>query len=704
MNMKVMLIEPPEAQVVESDDEYRMEAGFISGIGLVCLAAYIEDVAEVRILEGLWQSREKILAEIAQFQPDLIGLSVVATPSISKALKMAAAIRAMAPGVPIIAGGHGATFSRLDLLQSGLIDLIVRGEGEITLRDLVTSGFQFKNAQGVSYLDDDKRLVDNPDRELISDLDTMRLPAYHFSASRILYQVELNRGCPYPCSFCTGKRFWGHKLREKSPERTMEEIRLLIDRHGAWFVGLFSDTTPLRKERFGRFLEMFMAEDLGSVVSPIIGTRVTEVARNPEMVKLMAKAGIRAVEMGIESPHPESLKKICKGINPEDAKTAVKLLKDHGISVWGFFIIGIPGETEEMMWQTRQYAIDLDLDTAGFSVLSPLPGSPFFDECVEKGWLLHRDWDKYDGHHIVTSVNPPGCDKLIARFTRDFYYRERWVKDHISLQPREQFQTMLNKFSWVQTFIPLVGGPPESLEQWQEIFNGLLPDLNPVLEKEAGDLTIHLRVHHDAFSFSLLIENGRTYGFTPQKPGYECSLRIPDRILSALFGSGERDLLDVVSDPEVHFDGDLDQLITLLAWTEKYQRYLDFDFGGVMFQRRTIKLRINRLLDSDQELRSLARGRQIKVAFAASFAYLYLHLRRNGRCQAYELKNGQPEAADFRIDLTDAQLLELVLARGQALQSALQELKSRIPAAGDILLSIFQSQPASCPIYEGEAV
>ncbi|RME38775.1 MAG: radical SAM protein, partial [Thermoflexia bacterium] len=204
--------------------------------------------------------------------------------------------------------------------------------------------------------------------------------------------VVTRRGCPGGCRFCIKHVFYGQSVRFRSPENILAELERLVEL-GVRHVHMYADLFTVSREQVMGLCEGIL--ERGLRVRWTCNSRVDFV--DPEMLRMMARAGCWMISWGIESGSEEVLRRVGKGIRLEQVEQALRWAKEAGIRNWGYFIIGLPGETEETIQQTIRLALRLPLDLALFHIAAPYPGSPLFFEVVEKGWFRPGTrWEQVD--------------------------------------------------------------------------------------------------------------------------------------------------------------------------------------------------------------------------------------------------------------------------------------------------------------------
>jgi len=248
---------------------------------------------------------------------------------------------------------------------------------------------------------DGNEIVVNSDRPFIRHLDDLPLPRHDLLPLK-KYRAPLvggpyafivtSRGCPGGCRFCIKHVSYGQSVRFRSPENILAELELLVGL-GVRHIHMYADLFTVSREQVMGLCEGILERNLR--IRWTCNSRVDFV--DPEMLRMMARAGCWMISWGIESGSEEVLRRAGKGIRLEQVEQALRWAKEAGIRNWGYFIIGLPGETEETIQQTIRLALRLPLDLALFHIAAPYPGSPLFFEVVEKGWFRPGvRWEQVD--------------------------------------------------------------------------------------------------------------------------------------------------------------------------------------------------------------------------------------------------------------------------------------------------------------------
>jgi anaerobic magnesium-protoporphyrin IX monomethyl ester cyclase len=379
-------------------------------VGLAYLASALGSEHEVKILDAnvLGYGMDDVRRALKDFYPDVVGITSV-TPSIPQAYHVARIAKEVRGDCKVLVGGPHATFlPRKTLEECSFIDVVVRGEGEETIRELVDA-FEnggVENVRGVTFRRGDE-IVSSQARPCVKDIDAIPLPSWHllpmdkyrFYGERYAAMLS-SRGCPFGCSFCASSRLFGGFWRGRSPENVLEEIKMLHEGYGIRNIEFVDDTFTLDQKRAERICEEIVREGLD--ISWGASSRVDTLSRR--LVEKMKRAGCWILFLGIESGCQKILDVIGKKITVEQARKAVKIVKGAGMKVLGSFIIGFPEDDEESVKQTINFAKSLDLDYAEFSILTPYPGTPVFEDAVSNNLLVTWDWSKYTGLEPVMKV------------------------------------------------------------------------------------------------------------------------------------------------------------------------------------------------------------------------------------------------------------------------------------------------------------
>ncbi|MFH1150669.1 MAG: radical SAM protein [Actinomycetota bacterium] len=358
-------------------------------------AALLEGGHEVRILDT--QVEELDSVDPRGF--DVVGISTYSGSQIQGALKAAARVRSLAPGVRIVWGGVHPTMTPEQTARHPLVDVVVRGEGEVTLVAIIAaleSGDDLEEIPGLIYLDGD-RLVQTPDSGYV-DLDALPMLPYHlirperyvhFQEKPTRVYFESSRGCPHNCGFCYNEVMHRRHWRAKSVGRVLDEMEYILAELGPDEIWPSDDNFAVDRTRVAEIARGKIVR--GMTFNWVLSSRFDYAMKyEPEFLELLKQSGCSALAFGGESGSPRILDMICKGITPEKMRQVTSNLKRNGIVCGVNFMAGFPGETIEELNQTFDLIdslceIDPDL-AAGISIYTPFPGTPLYDKALENGF------------------------------------------------------------------------------------------------------------------------------------------------------------------------------------------------------------------------------------------------------------------------------------------------------------------------------
>jgi anaerobic magnesium-protoporphyrin IX monomethyl ester cyclase len=216
--------------------------------------------------------------------------------------------------------------------------------------------------------------------------------------------VEASRGCPNHCSFCSQWKHWGGSWRHKSVKRVADEMEYLYSNYGSKFQWLTDDNFGLNK-RTEDLCDELIKRDFSKDITCFMQVRCDDAAKNPRIVEKMSKAGFTWFLLGVESQSKTTLDSFHKGTKPEDAATAVKLLKQNGIFSQATCIVGNRHDTAESIKELKFFIHDINPDIAIFMVLTPFPGTDLYEEAKSKGWIEDYNWANYDMVHATMATD-----------------------------------------------------------------------------------------------------------------------------------------------------------------------------------------------------------------------------------------------------------------------------------------------------------
>lgn len=415
-------------------------------------SAFRQAQADVHVFDDAVEPEENLYKMISRMRPDVFGASCL-TPSAAQIFRVVRKVRDIAPSVKVVLGNLHAHVFAEDIIRRRLADVVVHGEGDQTIPELVKAmgaRDSLRSVKGISFCEDG-RVIRTSERNLIRDLDSVAFPCWEifpiekyrlFSFAVIREPATLvlaSRGCPYNCKFCS-VLLMQRRRRCRSARNLVDEIEMLNERFGYRQVGITDAIFPLSKREGLDFCGEMLSRGLHRKVFWTSETRCDLV--DLELLQAMREAGMRRIMFGFESGSEETLSTIGKPLVVEDMRRAVGWAKKAGIEVVAFFIIGLPEETQESVEKTISTACSLDIDYGKFNIFTPFPGSAFYDELRERGEIPEtEDWERFNSY--PSEKNPPvylppglSLQQLVAyqrKALMKFYLRPQIVMKHLFL-------------------------------------------------------------------------------------------------------------------------------------------------------------------------------------------------------------------------------------------------------------------------------
>jgi len=421
--------------------------------GLEYIAAYIENTVDQVHIVDMEMDHRKFQDLINLYCPDLVGISLSATEH-NESLRLAKI--AKKNGVTTVIGGYHPTSVPDLMLSYPQIDMVIRGEGELTMKELVERGTP-ENVLGVSHKKNGI-IIHNDDRPRIENLDILPFPARHLRQYPYKSQnrttdndvIVMSRGCNGLCSFCCEPSMSSGCLRCRSPENVMKEILEIAEYHQRKPLNvIFADPNFMGNPRgVDRLCDLLMEQDLNIEFGALV--RADAMAKYPEIVKKMCRAGILKFEMGIESPNSKDLKSTRKGITNRVHWEAVRNIRENGGRPGGTFVIGLPDQTIEEIKTFPIYAKEIGLTAAAFGIATPFPGTEFYQELDSQGLIFETNWDNFDEMHSVyrtKHLSKEMIEELATYCMAKFWNVDTFIDQEMVAQKRTTRKKRLTDFT-----------------------------------------------------------------------------------------------------------------------------------------------------------------------------------------------------------------------------------------------------------------
>ena len=403
--------------------------------GLAYLASIgRESGAEVQLLDGMGAeyTSEKTLDEIRKFRPELV-LAHVTTPTAENDREFCYRLkRAYHSAVIGVIGTH-PTALKSEMLEPGVIDLVIVGEAEGTIAEICRKNSFRGEIPGIIHSLDENEIVDGGERSLVEELNSLPFPARDllpvqnytmpFFGREPFLTVIPGRGCPFHCSFCRAGSVWGHKVRLRTVDNIMAELKDIVEKFSIRNIVFMTDLFTINSKWVTELCNAIVESRLG--IQWICNSRVDGIT--PELTKTMAEAGCRMISFGLESGDDEILKTCHKQIDLKQSEDAIRWTKEAGILAFGYFIIGLPGETWGTVEKTIKASIRINPDYALFHLATPFPGTELYEWADKRGYLISDDWadyDEEDGRAMRTeAMTLEDLQRAKKIATRRFYWR-----------------------------------------------------------------------------------------------------------------------------------------------------------------------------------------------------------------------------------------------------------------------------------------
>ncbi len=428
--MKIALIRPPGAY------DYWFKRPVL-GIGYIC-ACLERNGFDCKIFDAEFHSwtEKELLRRVEEYEPDAVGITAM-TLKIVPASRLAGQLKKQLR-VPIIIGGcHVTALPERTLAEFSGFDYGVYGEGEKTILELLDCLKQdtepdVSNINGLAYRKGERIFVNEPRPFLTSEeLDCLPYPAFHhyygknpdaLKGRHSYYVIITSRGCPYRCAFCM--QILGHKVRRRSPENVCDELEYAISTYGAHTIDFADEIFLFDGPETRGLLQLMINKGLPKRIrwSGLVRANFA----NRELIAMAKEAGCFHLEMGVESGDNEILKTINKNITVEQVKGAVKIIKEAGISLTTYYILGHPNETRQTLRKTINLAAELNTNDIAVGLMVPYPGTKIFDMALRgegRYRLLTQDWSEYD-KYCATALELEGLPhKEIEKWQRRAYIK-----------------------------------------------------------------------------------------------------------------------------------------------------------------------------------------------------------------------------------------------------------------------------------------
>lgn len=433
--MKVLLVKP-----------YNQSDHIQPSIGLGYLATALRARGHsVNILDCIKDniSIDKLPRLLKKFQPEVLGVQCYTfdLPYIRQALRIAKEVNKGV--VTVIGGPHPTAVPEDTMRREPDLDYLFVGEAEMglpmLLQALEDGRIDLSRVPGLGWRE--RGSIRLNERAVVDDLDSLGLPAwdlihperYPESQHGAFYRqfpiapIMVTRGCPYPCTFCAGRIVSGKKIRRRSIESVLGELRMLNKDFGIREFHIVDDNFTMDRDYAKEFLRGLKAMDLKMTWAVPNGVRMETL--DEELLRLMKETGLYLISLGIESGSDEVLSRMKKGITTSRIRRHVKMIHDAKIDMAGFFILGFPGETADTIKRTINFSLRLPIKRANYFTYLPFPGTESYDSLLASGELKDVDWESF--YFTNAAYAPKGISRKELKALHRRAFAKFYLRPHI---------------------------------------------------------------------------------------------------------------------------------------------------------------------------------------------------------------------------------------------------------------------------------
>lgn len=434
--MKVLFVNPPQTA-----SKYKFMGVIAPPLGIAYMAGVLqENHIDVEILDASAEDMDfkDVEKELLKRKPDLVALTAL-TPTIGRALETAQVVKETLPDSIVVMGGYHPTFNFIETLEDENVDIVIRGEGEYIMLNLVQAlenQSSLHDVKGIVFEDkNSKEIVVNPEAPLIQNLDELPFPALNLLPMKKYRLLDMDthmttmittRGCPMQCSFCSSAAMHGKKIRERSVENIVDEIEYLKTNYDIDTIAFMDDTFTLKKRKVMAICDEILKRN----IEIMWGCTSRVDTLDEKLLKKMKEAGCITIFIGVESADQQQLNNMCKNTTIAKIENAFKIAHKLKIRTIASVALGMPGDTKEIMNKTVKFVHKLKPNYAIYSLATPYPGTKFYKEAFEKNLIKIKDWSKYT---LITPIlETIDCSlndmrKIQAKAFMKFYLRPHYI-------------------------------------------------------------------------------------------------------------------------------------------------------------------------------------------------------------------------------------------------------------------------------------
>jgi radical SAM superfamily enzyme YgiQ (UPF0313 family) len=455
--MKILLLIPP-TDLTRSYGKLKSFSNPQPSIGIAYIAAVLRDNGyDVKVVDAYVNqyTLEEIMGIVNRYAPDIIGMSVL-TPSADVVYEISKNIRIAFPDMKIVMGNMHASLFAEEILLQNYADYIVHREGEMTmaeLMDALENNGNLEKVRGISFKKNGT-VVNTPLSKNIEDLDSLPYPAWDLfpmdkystdprtevKKSVVEMMILATRGCPNQCTFCSSRtdRGLGSQYRMRNPKSVVDEMVYMNEKYGSDIFSFVDLAFPLVRKHAVELCNEIINRGLDKKLKWVTECRVKPL--DEELLALMKKAGCVRLCFGIESGNNGILKLLKKNFTVEDVRKAVRMAHKAGLEVDGMFMIGLPGEMEETIRQTIDFAVELNVRYAIFNIFVPYPGCELYDILKSQDKIHYKRWSDFTSYptysggapvYVPDGLTQEELMNLQTKAMKRFYLRPRFILNEL---------------------------------------------------------------------------------------------------------------------------------------------------------------------------------------------------------------------------------------------------------------------------------
>jgi len=445
---RILLVHPLGYNAAAAGKDISRMANIMPPLGLASIAAYLEREkfsADIIDCYAHPDSDTKIEAYLRREQPAWIGFSCT-TSSFLDAVRLAKLAKEVLPDIRTVFGGAHVSALKGQLLSDfPVADILVIGEGEETLRELMASGFEqalsvaglvWRNAQGLPEF--------SGARTQSLELDSLPFPAYDkLEGYPEAYSLPIfnypkapstscisSRGCPYACTYCDRSVFQ-QTFRFNSADYLYRHLKYLRERFGIRHINFYDDQFTFKRQRVEDFCKLMIEKPLGMTFNCAVRAEHIDLS----LLKLMKSAGCWMVSLGIETGDEELLAQHRQNANLDMLADKIRLIKQAGIRTKGLLMMGLPGENEDSIRRSMEYVFSLPIDDFNLAKFTPFPGSPIYEKIHTLG-EFDEDWAKMDCmsfQFIPQGMSRERLEQLFILFYKTHFQRPKVLLGYVAM-------------------------------------------------------------------------------------------------------------------------------------------------------------------------------------------------------------------------------------------------------------------------------